>query len=408
MNMKRTGWTLVAWALGLSGGLAEVDYSLQPRETVFTAGARAEVDLVATNAGPHEAVVEAPATLPLLAVTSWGVRAVVLRRDPAIAEQATLAAGTFRRVRYAIQVPEAARGLAILAAEDTRFGRLAVEVAAPATRPGQPDSAGYARAELPGEGVARWSAASPRARRPLGVMAHEPVYFTLGAHRGLNARFQISLKFRPLGPADDRVDVAGSFWGNLYGAYTQTSLWDLESESRPFYDTSYKPALFYRRASVNATLWGGQIGYAMGYEHESNGQSGALSRSLDTLFVQPRLTWTGDADWEWGYAPKVFLYLEKEENADLARYRGYIDHDLWLEDPEGWKFAARLRFGTSGRGSVQLDVSYPNRKIFGLVGDTPWAHGYLHAQWFSGYTESLRTYDQRLPWQLRLGFMLVR
>jgi hypothetical protein len=139
------------------------------------------------------------------------VRAVVLRRDPALAEQATLAAGTFRRVRYAIQVPEAARGLAILAAEDTRFGRLAVEVAAPATRPGQPDSAGYARAELPGEGVARWSAASPRARRPLGVMAHEPVYFTLGAHRGLNARFQISLKFRPLGPADDRVDVAGSF-----------------------------------------------------------------------------------------------------------------------------------------------------------------------------------------------------
>jgi outer membrane phospholipase A len=409
MNMGLMAWGgMVVLALVVTAR-AEIIYGLQPRAPVFTAGAVAEVDLVATNEGAAASRMEAPASLPLMAVTLWGARAVVLRRATAVEGEGWVAAGAFRRVRYTVEVPRAARGVAVLAAEDPRFGRLAVEVVAPSGAVGAPaEDTGYAHADLPGEGGAQRGRETLRARRPLGVMAHDPVYFALGAHRGLNARFQISLKFRPLGPADDRVDVVGSFWGNVYGAFTQTSLWDLESESRPFYDTSYKPSLFYRRASINVAVWGARLGHAAGYEHESNGQAGALSRSLDTLFVQPRLTWTGADGVEWGYAPKVLFYLEKSENADLPRYRGYVDHDLWCEDPDGWKVAARLRLGSGGRGSVLVDISYPTRKVFGLVSDTPWAHGYLHLQGFSGYTESLRTYDQRLPWQARLGFMLVR
>ena len=34
--------------------------------------------------------------------------------------------------------------------------------------------------------------------------------------------------------------------------------------------------------------------------------------------------------------------------------------------------------------------------------------GYLYAQYFNGWGESLRSYDQRLPWQLRLGIAVVR
>ena len=36
------------------------------------------------------------------------------------------------------------------------------------------------------------------------------------------------------------------------------------------------------------------------------------------------------------------------------------------------------------------------------------AYAYLYAQYFNGWGESLLSYDQRLPWQLRLGIAVVR
>jgi hypothetical protein len=79
-----------------------------------------------------------------------------------------------------------------------------------------------------------------------------------------------------------------------------------------------------------------------------------------------------------------------------------------VEHPDSWKIATTFRLGTTGKSSVLIDASYPFRKIMGSHGPTGWANGYLHLQYFNGYAGSLRTYNQRLPWQLRLGFMVVR
>ena len=92
-----------------------------------------------------------------------------------------------------------------------------------------------------------------RFRREFGISPHEPVYFSVGASGGINARFQLSFKFRPVGPSDDRVAGSG-FWQDFYLAYTQTSLWDLHSLSKPFTDSSYRPAVFYHRYDTPAEL----------------------------------------------------------------------------------------------------------------------------------------------------------
>jgi len=403
----RIGSVLLLGGLMLAvPGRAQVTQFLQSPSAPIPAGSTAVIVLFLANDGAAPATVDTPALIPLLAATPLGARAFALSRGDGEPERVIVPGGGFRRVKYVVDVPSGAQGLGVLAAEDPTFGRLTVEVVA-RTEPTAParTAPDPSVAQVPGGG--RAPALLP-ARRPLAVLPDEPVYFSLGLHEGLSARYQLSMKIRPFGPADERVYRAGSLLGNLYGSYTQTAIWDLEAESRPFFDTSYKPGLYYLHYDTGLKLLGAQFGYAGGFEHESNGQGGALSRSMDLLVFRPTLRWPVAGGWTAVFSPKLYAYLEKEENPDMPEFRGYGDYVFWVEHPDSWKIATTLRLGTSGKGSLQLDASYPFRRIFGTQGVTGWANGYLHLQYFRGYTGSLRTYDERLPWQLRLGFMVVR
>ena len=68
-----------------------------------------------------------------------------------------------------------------------------------------------------------------------------------------------------------------------------------------------------------------------------------------------------------------------------------------------WQIAATGRVGTSGKGSLQIDFTYPMDRILLRTFDA-----FLYAQYFDGWSESLLSYDQRLPWQLRIGIAVVR
>ncbi len=230
---------------------------------------------------------------------------------------------------------------------------------------------------------------------------NEPMYIMFGAHDGANAKFQISFKYRIFEGEDPN---SKSVLDNLYFAYTQFSLWDLAGDSRPFKDTNYRPSLYYYLSDTgvkNSVL--SRLSIATGFEHESNGRAGDDSRSINTLFVKPTMYFGDQTDWHWRVAPKVYAYVGKSDNEDIAHYRGYMDLNVAYGKPDSWEFAATLRKGTrKGYGSVDTQVTYPLARLL------PGTAGFLMAGFFYGYGESLLYYNQKTPWQFRIGYALSR
>lgn len=240
----------------------------------------------------------------------------------------------------------------------------------------------------------------PVAPSPLSF--HEPMYFVVGGNAPKSARYQISFRYRLF---DDQGVVAESLplVRGLYFGFTQTSLWDLSSDSKPFRDTSFRPSLFYQWKLSDPTE-GNSAALAAGYEHESNGRDGDQSRSIDTFFarIDARYYLPNGRTYV-GVEPKVWSYIDKEDNPDITAYRGYAQLGLRLGSDDGLMLAAILRRGNAGVGSTQLDLSYPLRQsVFSGVG------AFAHLQYFNGYGETLLDYNVSHGPQFRIGVSIVR
>jgi outer membrane phospholipase A len=228
---------------------------------------------------------------------------------------------------------------------------------------------------------------------------NEPMYFVIGASSGWTSRFQLSFKYR-------LFDTGAGFgreqpWlTGFYFAYTQNSIWDLSSESKPFRDTNYRPSLFWRWLRTDDRTW--IDGVRVGVEHESNGGEGTASRSLNIAFVRPEWRWKTASFGSFEFTPKAYAYLSKGENPDIERYRGYVDWRARWDSGDDWIVTTLARLGTARKGSVQVDVARRGRDLkIGPIG------GYFYAQYFNGYGESLLDYDVRRTAQLRFGFAIV-
>ena len=80
-----------------------------------------------------------------------------------------------------------------------------------------------------------------------------------------------------------------------------------------------------------------------------------------------------------------------------------MDLNLAYGKPDSWELAATLRKGTRQMyGSVDAQASYPLSRLI------PGTAGYLMLGYFYGYGESLLNYNQKTPWQIRLGYALSR
>jgi outer membrane phospholipase A len=233
------------------------------------------------------------------------------------------------------------------------------------------------------------------------LSANEPMYFLIGNNsENVDSRFQLSFKYRPFAP-EGTIASFLPLLSNLYFAYTQTTIWDIGSDSSPFRDTSYRPSVFYTWAGSGRSflpdVW------RVGAEHESNGQNEPISRSLNTVFVRP--TWNFDManDRRLSFSPKIQHYLDKSGNSDIQRYRGYVDWQLRYGREDGLVLGGLYRLGTGGYSSGQLDVSYPiSDKIFARTG------AFLHLQLLSGYGETLLDFNKKSDTQLRLGLSIAR
>jgi outer membrane phospholipase A len=237
----------------------------------------------------------------------------------------------------------------------------------------------------------------------LALSVYEPVYFLFGHKGELNAKFQISFKYRLF---DDTGAIAGRFpWlDDLYLGFSQTSLWDLGEQSSPFYDSSYRPRLFYLDDDF-FSLFDGRlhIGLETGFGHESNGKSETESRSINILFAKPLLTW-GDPEGRHLYvAPMIFKYVERSDNPDIADYRGHTELLVGYGSKGGINGWATMRKGKrSTYASMEFNLSYPLARL-----SSGELSGWLMFQYFNGYGESLLDYNNRLNSQFRLGLAIA-
>jgi len=230
---------------------------------------------------------------------------------------------------------------------------------------------------------------------------NEPMYFILGKNKGdIKARLQFSFKYK-LFDSDGVVVKRFPFFSKFHFGYTQNSLWNISGSSSPFEDSSYRPSLFWEFKNNSKDL--SPFYLRAGYEHESNGQSGYISRSIDTIFSL--LLWEMDIKENiliFGIKPYFYIFKGRYTK-DIEDYRGYSDFLIRYGNEDKWILLFLYRRGTENKNTFQFDLSYPIRKrIFSRAG------GYFYIQVFYGYGETLIKYDKKEGPNLRAGFAIVR
>ena len=228
----------------------------------------------------------------------------------------TLAPGQFVAIPYVFSLPLEASGEAVLAISSVAALRLVVDIRDVDSRADAlPIAAGKQQdAERP-------PAASQIARAFANRFAfHEPIYFIYGPDAPA-AKFQFSFKYRLVGENSKFGDMISPSHG-LYFAYTQRSLWDLQADSSPFYDTSYMPELFFEWLASddnNSAGWVHLLGLQTGFRHESNGKAGTDSRSLNIGYLRTGMVFGSLTGWQLIVAPRVFSYIgTASDNADCS------------------------------------------------------------------------------------------
>jgi phospholipase A1 len=230
---------------------------------------------------------------------------------------------------------------------------------------------------------------------------HSPtrgVSTTLPSYQHGETKLQLSMRSKML---EDVLLPQADLWA----AYTQQSMWQLwnHTESAPFRNTDFQPELLYV-VPTPAWLQAWPMGWQwrmtqFGFVHQSNGQSGALSRSWNRVYVA--------AGAERGSLMASLRYehrLERgssqsDDNPDMVDMLGRMEAQLtWSADHAST--AVLWRPSLRGRGLIQVDWTYPvfNARPDGL-------RWYLQA--FQGYGETLLDYNFKQT-SLGLGLTLSK
>lgn len=197
------------------------------------------------------------------------------------------------------------------------------------------------------------------------------------------AKFQISFKL-PLAE-----HILGQ--GQLFFAYTNQSWWQVynRDNSAPFRETVHEPEFFlmfpndWQIAGMKNSL----IGF--GLNHQSNGQSGDLSRSWNRVmgnmvFERGPLVFNLQAWWR---IPEEEKSSEDDatgdDNPDINKYMGNFElTGLYGVGEHRFTMMVRNNLREENKGALQVTWSYP---IYRNIR--------LYTQYFNGYGESLVDYN---------------
>ncbi|UXY16173.1 phospholipase A [Chitiniphilus purpureus] len=312
--------------------------------------------------------------------------------------------GQPRKLSYAAALPASLRGEVRLALPDLDVAPMVVtlarrnEAAEPVAAAPSPQSVGTTR---PADQAPQARVIDDNPAVLSRFSFHEPVYVATGLDSDDYTQLQFSFRFRLLEPDTPQ---SKALLDNLYIGYTQTMLMDIDAESYPMYDSSYRPSLYYALPDTGVSAgWLKRVAFAAGYEHESNGEDKLESRSVDLFFVKPTFYLGDPGDWHFTFSPKLYYYLQKgSNNGDVENYRGYGDYRFTFGHPQSLEIAATLRQGTEGYASGHAQVTYPLARFF------PRTMGYLYLSYFEGWGETLIDYNRRSGTEFRIGYSLWR
>jgi phospholipase A1/A2 len=202
------------------------------------------------------------------------------------------------------------------------------------------------------------------------------------------AQYQISVK-TPLAVDLFEKDII------LYSGYTNRSFWQVFNSdlSSPFRETNHEPELWIQNNRSTSVLGFKNRVNMLGVSHQSNGQSGVLSRSWNRVYVN------------FAFEKEAFVFaiklwnrfnenIETDDNPDITEFMGHGEiRVIYKSNNHTVNFMSRNNIESEfDRGALELSWSFP-------VGKRKDLRGYI--QVFSGYGESLIDYNQSVN---RIGF----
>lgn len=358
----------------------------------------ADVDIRFLNTGRASLKMAPPDRLKASLARGGEPVAVILERIEA--EATTVPVGGFVQVRYRVAIPPSASAAAATTATLSLDNGSGFAFALPA---GGVDIATAGPVPTtPGQVAESFAAASPEPGNAFigNLSTYEPIYALYGPGTNTAAKVQLSLKYQLFGTAGS-ADGERSWLDGLHFAYTQRLFWDVGKRSSPFRNVDYMPELVYilpRPLTAGDVVIGGQAGLL----HQSNGQDGVDSRSLNMIYIQPVATMMVGT-YRLSVGPRLWTFIgDRSDNPDIGRFRGNTGLFAEFGADDGLRVTtnSRLNIG-NGKGSIDVLASYPlNRWL-------PKLNLFVFGQGFVGYGENLLDYNRHQT-RLRLGLGFVR
>lgn len=392
----RLGIFLLLFAWGAVASRAVV-FNLVAPPDVVAPGSAVTLNLLILNPDAGEVTLDVPETLSAKLSNDKHDWSVQLKAS-AVNGSVTVKPGGFAVQEYEFELPKSARDQLVLSISVPTAAKVVFEAR---------EQAAVVKTRPPLSNFTPQRTAEATIRRTFEnrFSVHEPIYFIYG-NESQGAKFQFSFKYRVLGEhagLGDQIPALRS----LYFGYTQRSLWDINGDSSPFYDTSYLPEIMFQSQKVidPATPGGFKwMGYQAGVRHESNGRDGLNSRSLNIAYFRPGFAFGRLDGWNVIIAPRLFTYVsDLSNNPDIKDYRGNLELLTVLGKNDGPMLSLTSRLGRkSGKGSVQADLTFPVKfdRMFDFA-------TYVLIQYWDGYGESLLDYNTKSQ-AVRIGFSLVR
>ena len=252
-----------------------------------------------------------------------------------------------------------------------------------------------------------WELSDPARRGVFALRPHRDNYLLL-ANYSSNSNDEPYREFTPAGVKSKRVELtyqlsfkmklAETIAGlpiDIWAGYTQQSFWQAynRAASSPFRETNYQPEVM-AVLPINKSLGGLNFRHInVGLIHQSNGQTGTLSRSWNRVYTE-----VGVDHGDFTLSGRLWRRLDNaksdNDNPDITDFLAHGDVTAsYRKNGHEISLMARRNFSTS-HGAIQAGWAFP------LMANLK---GYV--QGFAGYGQSLIDYNYSQK-SLGVGIML--